>query len=60
MHNVEFSADRRGRRQRSRACAFRVELAKSAWLIGLYSPELGTKVSRHKVDGGDLGKVFKI
>ena len=23
MHNVEFSADRRGRRQRSRACAFR-------------------------------------
>ena len=36
------------------------ELAKSAWLIGLYSPELGTKVSRHKVDGGDLGKVLDL
>ena len=36
------------------------ELAKSAWLIGLYSPELGTKVSRHKVDGGVLGKVLDL
>ena len=33
------------------------ELSKSTWLIGLYAPELGTTVSRHKVDGGDLGRV---
>ena len=32
------------------------ELSKSTWLIGLYAPELGTTVSRHKVDGGDLGR----
>jgi transposase len=36
------------------------ELAKSAWLIGLYAPELSTKVSRHKVDGGDLSKVLDL
>ena len=32
------------------------ELSKSTWLIGLYAPELGTTVSRYKVDGGDLGR----
>ena len=32
------------------------ELSKSTWLIGLYAPELGTTVSRHKVDGGDLSR----
>lgn len=32
------------------------ELAKSTWLIGLYAPELGNTVSRHKVEGGDLSK----
>ena len=31
------------------------ELSKSIWLIGLYAPELGKTISRHKVDGGDLG-----
>jgi transposase len=29
------------------------ELSKSTWLIGLYAPELGKSISRHKVDGGD-------
>jgi hypothetical protein len=28
------------------------ELSKSTWLIGLYAPELGSTVSRHKIDGG--------
>ena len=32
------------------------ELSKSTWLIGLYAPELGATVSRHKVDGGDLSR----
>ena len=27
------------------------------WLIGLYAPELGTSVGRHKVVGGDLSGV---
>ena len=36
------------------------ELGKSSWLIGLYAPELGKAVSRHKVDGGDLGKVLEL
>ena len=31
------------------------ELSKATWLLGLYSPELGNTVSRHRVDGGDLG-----
>lgn len=30
------------------------ELSKSTWLIGLYAPELGKTISRHKVDGGDV------
>src|SRR5512133_2567619 len=28
------------------------ELGKSSWLIGLYAPERGNTVSRHKIDGG--------
>ena len=36
------------------------ELSKSTWLIGLYAPELGTAVSRHKVDGGDLGRAQEL
>jgi hypothetical protein len=36
------------------------ELGKSSWLIGLYAPELGKTVSRHKIDGGDLGKVLEL
>lgn len=36
------------------------ELGKSTWLIGLYAPELGKSVSRHKVDGGDLGRVQEL
>ena len=30
------------------------ELSKLTWLVGLYAPELGRTVSRHKVVGGDL------
>ena len=36
------------------------ELGKSTWLIGLYAPELGKSVSRHKVDGGDVGRVQEL
>src|SRR5512132_4628225 len=36
------------------------ELGKSTWLIGLYAPELGRTVSRHKIDGGDFGKVLEL
>src|SRR5512132_1384025 len=36
------------------------ELGKSSWLIGLYAPERGKTVSRHKIDGGDLGKVVEL
>ena len=36
------------------------ELSKSTWLIGLYAPELGAVVSRHKVDGGDLGRAQEL
>jgi transposase len=36
------------------------ELSKSTWLIGLYAPELGTTVSRHKVKGGDLGRAQEL
>jgi len=31
-----------------------LELSKKTWLIGLYAPELGKTISRHKVDGGDV------
>src|SRR5512132_4185075 len=37
-----------------------LELGKSTWLIGLYAPELGRTVSRHKIDGGDFGKVLEL
>lgn len=36
------------------------ELSKGSWLIGLYAPELGKTVSRHKVEGGDLPKVLEL
>src|SRR5512132_2453634 len=36
------------------------ELGKSSWLIDLYAPERGKTVSRHKIDGGDLGKVVEL
>src|SRR5512132_404756 len=36
------------------------ELGKSSWLIGLYAPERGKTVSRHKIDGSDLGKVAEL
>lgn len=36
------------------------ELGKSSWLIGLYAPELGKTVSRHRVDGGDLGTALEL
>lgn len=29
------------------------ELSKSTWLIGLYAPELGSTISRHRIDGGN-------
>src|SRR5215831_18948789 len=31
-----------------------LELSKKTWLIGVYAPELGKTISRHKVDGGDV------
>ena len=36
------------------------ELSKSTWLIGLYAPELGSTISRHKIDGGDLEKAIAL
>ena len=36
------------------------ELSKSTWLVGLYAPELGKTISRHKIDGGDLGAALKL
>ena len=34
------------------------ELSKSTWLIGLYAPELGKTISRHKVEGGDVSSTL--
>ena len=36
------------------------ELSKKAWLIGLYAPELGKTMSRHKVDGGDVNAALAL
>lgn len=36
---------------------YRFELGKWTWLVGLFSPELGKGISRHKAAGGDLKKV---
>ena len=36
------------------------ELSKSTWLIGLYAPELGSTISRHKIDGGNLEKAIAL
>jgi transposase len=36
------------------------ELSKSTWLIGLYAPELGSTISRHKIDGGHLEKAIAL
>jgi hypothetical protein len=36
------------------------ELSKSTWLIGLCAPELGSTISRHKIDGGDLGRAVAL
>jgi transposase len=36
------------------------ELSKSTWLTGLYAPELGSTISRHKIDGGDLGRAVAL
>ena len=36
------------------------ELSKSTWLIGLYAPELGKSISRHKVDGGDTDAALEL
>lgn len=36
------------------------EISKSTWLIGLYAPELGSTVSRHKIDGGHLGRAVAL
>jgi transposase len=35
------------------------ELSKATWLIGLYSPQLGKTISRHKVDGGDINAALE-
>ena len=36
------------------------ELSKSTWLIGLYAPELGKSISRHRVDGGDFDAALEL
>jgi transposase len=36
------------------------ELSKSTWLIGLYAPELGKTISRHKVTGGDADAALEL
>jgi transposase len=36
------------------------ELSKKAWLIGLYAPELGKTISRHKVEGGDVDAALEL
>ena len=36
------------------------ELGKWTWLVGLFAPELGKGVSRHKTAGGDLKKVMDL
>jgi transposase len=36
------------------------ELSKSAWLIGLYAPELGKTISRHKVEGGAVDAALEL
>ena len=36
------------------------ELSKSTWLIGLYAPELGSTINRHKIDGGNLDKAIAL
>jgi transposase len=36
------------------------ELSKKTWLIGLYAPELGKTISRHKVDGGDVNTALRL
>ncbi|MBV8096401.1 MAG: IS110 family transposase [Acetobacteraceae bacterium] len=36
------------------------ELSKSTWLVGLYAPELGKSISRHKVDGGDADAALEL
>jgi hypothetical protein len=35
------------------------ELSKKTWLIGLYSPQLGKTISRHKADEGDFQAVLE-
>jgi transposase len=36
------------------------ELGKWAWLVGLFAPELGKGISRHKIAGGDLKRVMDV
>jgi len=36
------------------------ELSKSTWLIGLYAPQLGKSISRHRVDGGDFDAALEL
>lgn len=36
------------------------ELSKKAWLVGLYAPELGKTISRHKVEGGDADAALEL
>ena len=36
------------------------ELSKSTWLIGLYAPELGKTICRHKVAGGDADAALEL
>jgi transposase len=36
------------------------ELGKWSWLVGLFAPELGKGISRHKTAGGDVKKVMDL
>ena len=54
--DVDLDSNRTACRPRGRWHAFRQLLSKSTWLIGLYAPELGKSISRHKVDGIALGR----
>ena len=36
------------------------ELSKKTWLVGLYAPELGKTISRHKIDGGDVDAALEL
>ena len=46
--------------QRSATLYVAFELGKWSWLVGLFAPELGKGISRHKTAGGDVKKVMDL